>query len=95
VTVEAMTVTDAIRELRCHFRRKAQHPHDCICACCEAIEVLALEDAPRGPQWEGLARMMYDSLTCQHRACFFCGRTVGHEDDCQWDALDRLKGDET
>jgi len=39
--------------------------------------------------------MMYDSLTCQHRACFFCGRTVGHEDDCQWDALDRLKGDET
>ena len=53
------------------------------------------EDAPGGPQWEGLARMMYGSLTCQHRACFFCGRTVGHEDDCQWDALDRLKGEET
>ncbi len=35
-----MTVEAAIRELRAHFRRKA-HPHDCICACCEAIEVLA------------------------------------------------------
>ena len=52
------------------------------------------EDAPGGP-WEGLARMMYDSLTCQHRACFFCGRTVGHEKDCQWGVLNRLKGDET
>ena len=50
------------------------------------------EDAPGGP-WEGLARMMYDSLTCQHRACFFCGRTVGHEEDCQWRALNRLKGE--
>ena len=38
----SMTVEDAIRELRVHFRRKAQHPHDCVCACCEAIEVLAL-----------------------------------------------------
>ncbi len=41
MTVEAMTIEAAIRELRAHFRRKAQHPHDCICACCEAIEVLA------------------------------------------------------
>ncbi len=36
-----MTITDAIRKLRVHFRLK-YHPHDCICACCEAIEVLEL-----------------------------------------------------
>lgn len=48
---------------------------------------------PEGPQWEGLARMMYDSLTCQHGGCFFCGRSVGHEGDCQW--LNTEAGKET
>jgi hypothetical protein len=37
-----MSVDDAIRKLRYYFRARAQHPHDCLCECCEAIEVLAL-----------------------------------------------------
>jgi hypothetical protein len=39
---DPMGVKAAIRELRWYFRNKARHPPDCICGCCEAVEVLAL-----------------------------------------------------
>ena len=51
-----MKVEDAIRELRVHFRRKAQHPHDCVCACCEAIEVLEMAVRPKEPEKAALPR---------------------------------------
>ena len=41
-TEGGMTTADAIQELRAHFQRKAQHGDECVCACCEAIEVLEL-----------------------------------------------------
>ena len=44
---ETMTIADAIRELRVYFRSKAQHADDCVCACCNAIEVLALAQVKR------------------------------------------------
>ena len=45
------------------------------------------EPQSEGLQWQGLARMMYESLFNTHLACFFCGRGVGHKSDCQWDSL--------
>ena len=39
----------AIRALRDHFHRKAQHGDDCVCACCNAVETLAARyDQERG-----------------------------------------------
>ena len=50
-----MTPDKAVWRLRCYFRRQAQHPDDCQCECCEAVEVLDLfERNRRGSTLENL-----------------------------------------
>ena len=54
----------------------------------DEVEVQPLFTHPkRVTQREGLAQVMFDWLFLYHGACYFCGRSVGHESDCQWDRL--------
>ena len=49
----------------------------------DVLNRLKVEDTPGRP-WEAMAQELYRGHFITYRACYFCGRSVGHADDCQW-----------